>query len=206
MLTGSQDADAAWLEGLRRHTPIRTFRWNAMDPGLGSKMMADLAALESDGTRLAGAVMVAGVFPELPFGQWNMEELESTWRLNLGFPFLCAQALAPRLAEGACLQFLLDTSIHQPFLKRLPYSAAKAGLAALVPGLAQLLAPRVRVVGHALGTVLPDEASDPKWLASQSLLKRNGDPTDLARALRFAAESPYLTGEIITLDGGRRWI
>ena len=134
-----------------------------------------------------------------------MKELEDIWRVNLSFPMLCAQAVAPRLADGGCIQFLLDTSIHRPFLKRLPYSASKSGLASLVPGLAQLLAPRLRVVGHAIGTALPDGTSDPGWLASLSLLKRNGTPADVARSLRFAAESSYLTGETITLDGGRRW-
>jgi len=176
-----------------------------MDPELGPQMMADLAGLGSDGISLAGAVIVAGAFPEHPFGAWSMAELENLWRVNLSFPMLCAQALAQRLADGSCLQFLLDTSIHRPFLKRLPYSASKSGLASLVPGLAQLLAPRLRVVGHAIGTALPDETSDPEWLAAHSLLKRNGSPADVARSLRFAGESPYLTGEIITLDGGRRW-
>jgi len=174
-----------------------------MDPELGSQMMADLAGLESAGISLAGAVIVAGTFPEQPFGAWTMEELQNTWCLNLSFPMLCAQAVAPLLADGSCLQFLLDTSIHRPFLKRLPYSASKSGLATLVPGLAKLLAPRLRVVGHALGTALPDETSDPEWLASLSFLKRNGSPADVARSLRFAGDSPYLTGEIITLDGGR---
>jgi NAD(P)-dependent dehydrogenase (short-subunit alcohol dehydrogenase family) len=168
-------------------------------------MMADLAGLESAGIILAGAVIVAGAFPEQPFGTWTMTELENLWRVNLSFPLLCAQALAPLLVDGSCLQVLLDTSIHRPFLKRLPYSASKSGLAALVPGVAQLLAPRLRVVGHAIGTALPDEASDPEWLASLSLLKRNATPADVARSLRFAAESSYLTGEIITLDGGQRW-
>ena len=176
-----------------------------MDPELGPQMMADLAGLESAGIRLAGAVIVAGAFPEQPFGAWSMNELDDIWRVNLSFPLLCAQAVAPRLADESCLQFLLDTCIHKPFLKRLPYSVSKTGLASLVPGLAQLLAPRLRVVGHAIGTVLPDESSDPRWLASRSLLKRNGTPADVARSLRFAAESSYLTGETITLDGGRRW-
>ena len=205
VLTGSQDAEGEWLKGLSRRTRLRTFRWNAMDPGLGPLMMADLAGLESAGIHLAGAVIVAGAFPEQPFGAWSMKELEDIWRVNLSFPMLCSQALAPMLADGSCMQFLLDTSIHRPFLKRLPYSASKSGLASLVPGLAQLLAPRLRVVGHAMGTALPDENSDPGWLASHSLLKRNGSPADVARSLRFAGESPYLTGEIITLDGGRRW-
>ena len=169
-------------------------------------MMADLAALASDGWAVSGAVVLAGTFPEQPLGTWTEASLEATWRMNLTFPFLCAQALAPHLADGACLQLLLDTSLHHPWLKRLPYSAAKAGLAALVPGLAQLLAPKVRVVGHALGAVLPAEGSDPAFLAERTLLKRLGEPADLARAVRYAADSPFLTGEILTLDGGRRWV
>jgi NAD(P)-dependent dehydrogenase (short-subunit alcohol dehydrogenase family) len=205
VLTGSQDAEDDWLKGLASRTSLRIFRWNAMDPELGPQMMADLSGLESTGIHLAGAVIVAGAFPEQPFGSWTMEELQDIWRVNLSFPLLCAQALAPLLADGSCMQFLLDTSIHRPFLKRLPYSASKSGLASLVPGLAKLLAPRLRVVGHAIGTVLPDETTDPGWLASLSLLKRNGSPADVARNLRFAGESGYLTGEIITLDGGRDW-
>jgi NAD(P)-dependent dehydrogenase (short-subunit alcohol dehydrogenase family) len=113
--------------------------------------------------------------------------------------------VGPALAEGGCLQLLLDTAIHRPFPQHLPYSVAKTGLAALVPGLALLLAPRVRVVGHALGTFLPEEDTDPQWLADRSLTGRLGQPADLARALRFAADSPYLNGEIITHDGGSRW-
>ena len=204
VLTGSQETDEAWLKGLGDRASLRTFRWNAMDPELGSQMMADLDSLARAGIQLQGAVIAAGIFPLQPFGEWTMEGLENTWRVNLGFPLLCAQALAPRLLPGSCLQFLLDASIYKPFPKRMPHSASKAGLASLVPGLAQALAPSLRVVGHALGTVLPDAESNADWLASRSLLKRNGEPADVARALRFAAESPYLTGEILNLDGGQR--
>ncbi len=205
VLTSSMEMDLPWLATLADRTLTRTFRWNALDPDFSSQMMADLEGLKTGGICLSGAVIAAGTFPEQKMGAWTVDDLESTWRMNLTFPFLCAQALATQLEPESCIQFLLDTAIHRPWLKRLPYSAAKSGLAALVPGLAQLLAPRIRVVGHALGTVLPDASSNPEWLAARSLLKRNGDPKDVARALRFAAESPYLTGEIITLDGGRRW-
>lgn len=203
VLTGSTDANRRWLKELEGITGIRTFRWDALDPDLGPKMMADLARLESAGIHLHGAVIVAGSFPEQPFGQWTPEGLEETWRLNLTFPLLCAQALAPHLEEASCLQILLDSSVHRPFVKRLPHGVSKAGLASLVPGLARILAPRIRVVGHALGTVLPHPGSDPDRLAAQSLLKRNGEPADVARALRFAAQSPYLNGVVLTQDGGR---
>jgi NAD(P)-dependent dehydrogenase (short-subunit alcohol dehydrogenase family) len=195
-----------WVDDLSKRGRIRTFRWDAENPELVSRMMADLDTLKVDGMVISGAVILAGSFPESGLGTWTPENLASTWRLNLSFPFLCAQAIAPHLAEGSCLQFLLDTSIHRPWLKRLPYSAAKAGLAALVPGLAQLLAPKVRVVGHALGTLLPSNDSDAAFLADRTLLKRIGDPADLCRAVRFAAASPFLTGELLTQDGGRRWI
>ncbi len=168
-------------------------------------MMADLDALDTAGTVISGAVVVAGTFPEAPLGTWAPESLEATWRINLSFPLLCAQAIAPRLADGSCLQFLLDTSIHAPWLQRLPYSAAKGGLASVIPGLARLFAPRVRVVGHALGAILPAEAGEATFLAERTLLGRIGGPADLCRAVRYAAESPFLTGEILTLDGGRRW-
>lgn len=198
--------DEPWVDGLATTARIRTLQWDAESPELVSRMMADLDMLASDGWAISGAVLLAGTFPESPFGTWTPDDLASTWRVNLGFPFLCAQVLAPRLTEGACLQILLDTSLHHPWLQRLPYSAAKAGLAALVPGLAQLLAPKVRVVGHALGTLLPAEGSDEAFLAERTLLKRIGDPADLCRAVRYAAASPFLTGEILTLDGGRRWV
>jgi NAD(P)-dependent dehydrogenase (short-subunit alcohol dehydrogenase family) len=195
-----------WVDGLSKMGRIRTLQWDAESPELVSRMMADLDTLKVDGWVISGAVILAGSFPEGPLGTWTPQSLDATWRLNLGFPFLCAQALAPHLREGACLQVLLDTSIHRPWLQRLPYSAAKAGLAALVTGLAQLLAPRVRVVGHALGTVLPAEGSDADFLAGRTLLKRIGEPADLCRAVRFVAASPFLTGEILTQDGGRRWL
>jgi len=198
--------EESWVDDLSKRGRIRTLQWDAESPELVSRMMADLDTLQVDGWVISGAVILAGSFPESAFGTWTQESLEGIWRLNLAFPFLCAQALAPHLSAGSCLQLLLDTSIHRPWLKRLPYSAAKAGLAALVPGLAQLLAPEVRVVGHALGTLLPAEGSDPAFLAGRTLLQRIGDPADLIRAVRFAAASPFLTGEILTQDGGRRWL
>ncbi|WP_243301038.1 SDR family oxidoreductase [Geothrix oryzisoli] len=207
VLTSSSSWDGeTWLDGLSKTAVIRTCVWNAESPELSSRMMADLEGLKADGWAISGAVLLAGTFPEESLGTWTPASLEATWRMNLSFPFLCAQALAPHLAESACLQILLDTSIHRPWLKRLPYSAAKAGLAALVPGLAHLLAPKVRVVGHALGAILPAEGSDEAFLADRTLLKRLGDPADLARAVRYAADSPFLTGDILTLDGGRRWV
>lgn len=201
VLTSSRSWEGKDLPG----ADARTLRWDAEDPGIVPRMMADLDTLQAAGVRLSGAVVVAGTFPEQPMGTWTPEALGSAFAMNLAFPMLVAQTLAPRLEQGAALQFVLDTALHRPMPSRLPYSAARAGLAALVPALARLLAPQVRVVGHALGTVLPMAGSDPAALADLALTGRIGEPADLIRAVRFAAASPYLTGEILTQDGGRRW-
>ncbi len=198
------EPEAPWITEFSKQTEVRCLRWRAEDTDLVATMMADLDALGAVGIVPPVAVLVSGTFPEQPLGRWTPEDLARTWQTNLTFPFLAAQALGPRLGDGGCLQILLDIASEKPFLKRLPYSAAKAGLAALVPGLARLLAPRVRVVGHAMGTVLASPGDDPAWLAEHSLLQRTGTPQDLARALRYAAASPYLTGTVLTLDGGTR--
>lgn len=194
VLTSSRSWEGeAWAETLGATRLV----WDAHDPSVQARMEADLAGLSLD-----GAVILAGSFPEQSFGSWTVEGLEETWRVNQGFPLLVAQAVAPRLNEGACLQFIVDAAIHRPFLKRLPYTAAKAGVAALVPGLARALAPKARVVAHALGTALPGDHDDVDALKAATLLRRIGTPEDLARALRYAAESSYLTGQVLTLDGG----
>ena len=120
-----------------------------------------------------------------------------------GFVILCLglyAALAISLSGKVDAMELGKLAITKPVP---PPAAVKP---AAKPRLAQLLAPRVRVVGHALGALLPDPGSNPAFLADRTLLKRIGDPDDLCRAVRFAAGSPFLTGEILTQDGGRRWI
>jgi pteridine reductase len=88
------------------------------------------------------------------------------------------------------------------------YCTAKAALAMLTRALARELAPEVRVNGIAPGPILwPEDAPDPQLKAkiiSQTLLQRQGSPDDVARtALFLAAEAPYITGQILAVDGGR---
>ncbi len=197
--------DSQWIKELSGRTQVRTMTWDAEDPRLVPTMMADVEALQTDGIRLQTGIVLAGTFPEQPFGTWEPLAMEALWRLNLTFPMLVAQVLAPAMADDASLQFVLDTCIHRPFLRRLPYSVSRSGLSAVIPGLAKVLAPNIRVVGHALGTLLPAEGSDVEALAERTLLKRLGSPDDLLEAVRYASRARHLTGTILTLDGGAQW-
>jgi pteridine reductase len=96
----------------------------------------------------------------------------------------------------------------RPLKRFAVYCTAKAALAMLTRSLARELAPEVRVNGIAPGPIMwPEEAPDPETKAkiiSQTLLQRQGSPDDVARtALFLAAEAPYITGQILAVDGGR---
>jgi pteridine reductase len=89
------------------------------------------------------------------------------------------------------------------------YSAAKAGLAMLTRSLARELGPDIRVNGIAPGPVLwPEDAAMDEALQREIIgktaLKRAGSPADIAAAALFLAkDAPYITGQIIAVDGGR---
>jgi len=83
------------------------------------------------------------------------------------------------------------------------YAASKAGLAALTRQLALEWAPEVRVNGVAPGAVLLPDGTDAASLAKRIPLGRIGTPEDAARAVLFLAREPFITGEILTVDGGR---
>ena len=89
------------------------------------------------------------------------------------------------------------------------YCAAKAGLLGLTRALALELAPEVRVNAVAPGPIAwpEDGAFDAEARAEivrRTLLGRIGDPSDIARTVRFLLfDAPFVTGQVINVDGGR---
>ena len=138
--------------------------------------------------------------------QWN--DLLGT---NLKAPLFLAQAAAEELRRrhGAIVN-IADIHAERPMHGHLLYSAAKAGLVALTKGLAQEMAPQVRVNAVAPGVISWPE--DEEWqdeerrrkIVAHTLLKREGEPDDIARTVQFLiADAPYITGQVISVDGGR---
>ncbi len=87
----------------------------------------------------------------------------------------------------------------------LPHSAAKAGLRGLLPGLARALGPRLRVSMVHPGLVLPPAGGEgaAAAYAERLPLARVGTPDDVAGAVRYLLEAPYVTGAELVVDGGR---
>ena len=143
--------------------------------------------------------------PEVTPGQW-----EDLLGANARAPFFLTQAAAPELARrrGAVVN-VVDIHAERPLPRYPVYTAAKAALAGLTRALAVELAPAVRVNGIAPGAILwPEDDQYPpaerERILAQIPLQRLGEPGDIARAVRFLLEdAPYVTGQILAVDGGR---
>jgi pteridine reductase len=203
------EADAAKLES----------ELNAARARSASKVKAELlapvapralvsAALESFG-RLDILVNNASSFFPVAIGAMEPTHWEELIGSNLRAPLFIAQQAAPELAkhEGSIVN-IVDIHAERPLKGYALYSIAKAGLAAMTRALALELAPAVRVNGVAPGAIAwPEDGQFPdaeraRILASTPL-GRTGSPDDVARAVHFLACAPYVTGQILAVDGGR---
>ena len=159
--------------------------------------------------RLDVLVNNASTFYPTPVGEITPAHWDDLMGTNLRAPLFLSQAAAPALKEheGLILN-IVDIHGQRPLRYHPVYSSAKAGLIMLTQSLARELAPRVRVNAIAPGPVLfPEQGLSEETKQSildRTLLKRAGSPEDIARAaLFFAAEAPYVTGQVLAVDGGR---
>jgi len=151
----------------------------------------------------------ASTFYPTPLGDITERDFDDLIGSNLKAPLFLSQAAASALHErGGLIINLADIHGMRP-LRRYPvYSLAKAAVIMLTRSLARELGPHVRVNAVAPGPVMwPEEGLDPALQArimQRTALKRPGTALDVARAcLYFASAAPYVTGQILAVDGGR---
>lgn len=161
--------------------------------------------------RLDVLINNASSFFPTPVGEITVDHWDDLVGTNLKTPLFLSQAATPHLRKhGGCIINIVDIHADRPMKSHVVYSTAKGGLVALTRSLAAELGPEIRVNGLAPGPILWPE--DERWndelarqrIVNQTLLKRVGEPDDIARAARFLVfDAPYVTGQIIAVDGGR---
>lgn len=150
----------------------------------------------------------ASVWLKSPFLEISEEDWDLALDINLKGPFLASQAVVPFMQEqgqGVVLN-ITDLSAFQVWPMYAHHAASKAGLVSLTKAMAYELAPEIRVNAIAPGTVLlPENAPTEKrqWAEEKSVLKRVGNPEDVARLAAFLIENDFLTGAVYFVDGGR---
>lgn len=159
--------------------------------------------------RLDVLINNASSFYPTPLAEAVEEQWDDLIGSNLKAPFFLCQAAAEHLRKTrGCVVNIVDIHAERP-LKNYPiYSIAKAGLAMLTRSMARELGPEVRVNAVAPGAILwPEKDMDEvtkQRIISATALKRQGNPEDIARAVRFLVrDAEYMSGQVLTVDGGR---
>jgi len=140
----------------------------------------------------------------------TIEDWDKIININLRAPFFLALGLSKVLAnsEGSIVN-IVDIHSERPLKNFSIYNIAKAGLKMLTKTLAKELAPNIRVNGISPGLILWPQ--DESQLSEKEKIKmldsiplsRQGSPNDIAQAVLFLANSKYITGQVINIDGGR---
>ncbi|HEY8068613.1 MAG TPA: pteridine reductase [Burkholderiales bacterium] len=203
------EAEAAGLEA----------ELNALRAGSAVRMKADLLAPIAPRAlvdaalahfrRLDVLVNNASTFYPTALGSIEAGHWEELMGSNLRAPLFIAQEAAPELRKnGGAIVNIADIHAERPLKGYLVYSMAKAGLAALTRSLALELAPEVRVNAVAPGAIAwPDdgqfEPRERERILASTPLSRLGSPEEIARAVHFLATAPFVTGQVLAVDGGR---
>ncbi len=159
--------------------------------------------------RLDVVVNNASAFYPTEMGEITEKDWDILLGSNLKAPLFLCQAAADELRRNAgCIVNMVDIHADRPLKHYMVYSVAKAGLVALTKSLARELGPEVRANGVAPGAILwpeePHHDAKHQEIIERTALKREGEPMDIARTIRFLVlDAPYITGQIIAVDGGR---
>ena len=207
--SSAQQAQALQQELEAEHSgSVKTFQADLLDPDALSRLVQQTI---SHFGRLDALVNNASSFFATPLGEISERHWNDLMGTNLKAPLLLAQAAAAELRRnhGAIVN-IVDIHAERPMHGHLLYSIAKGGLATLTRALAQEMAPQVRVNAVSPGVIVWPESAE--WddeerrrkVIAHTLLKRQGQPEDIARTVHFLIyDAPYITGQVIAVDGGR---
>ena len=206
--------------GSKQEAEALTHELNALRPDSAVALQADLSQLK-DVQRLAGDALKqwgrmdalinnASSFYPTPVGEATEDQWNDLMNSNLKAPFFLAQALADALKKTEGAITMADIHAERPLKTHTIYCAAKAGNVMLTKSLAREFAPKVRVNGIAPGAILwPEQEAEldddgKATILDRVPLNRPGDPQDIADTILFLlTRAPYITGQIIAVDGGR---
>ena len=173
------------------------------DEAAARRLIPDAAAALGPLTLL---VNNASVFEDDRVGALTRDSWDRHIETNLRAPIVLAETFAAQAPDGSSIVNLLDQRVNKPDPRFFSYSLSRAGLWWATRTLAQALAPRIRVNGVAPGPTLPSVHQTPEDFAAEAentLLRRPGDPAEIARAVLYLVDASLVTGQMIAVDGGQ---
>lgn len=152
----------------------------------------------------------ASLFDKISFPTDDIATWQRVTRISMDGAFYVSNKLAPKMLEkqAGVIINIVDLSAWIPWPRFTAHAVGKSALLGLTRQMALELAPHVRVNAIAPGPVMPPPGFNRKQLRgveSRTLLQRWGSPEDVTRAVRYLVEADYVTGDVLTVDGGERY-
>ena len=146
----------------------------------------------------------AAVFDSAPLPEITLAQWDAVFETNTRGPFLMAREALPHLkASRGRIVNLGSLGGSHPWATHAHYCASKAALHMLTQTMAKAFAPEVSVNCVAPGYIEIQAGKEAAHFASKTPMGRNGNVQDVAEALLFfATGSHFITGQILTVDGG----
>ena len=164
-----------------------------------------VAAVVEEFGRLDILVNNAGLFEQAALEDITPEQWDRIFATNTRAPFLMAQAAYPHLrAVGGRIVNIGSLGGLHPWATHAHYCTSKAALHMLSQTMAKTWAPQVSVNCVVPGMIAQGEV-DPAYtrFADKTPMQRNGTAEDVAAAVLFFATGPhFITGQLLTVDGG----
>ncbi len=161
-------------------------------------------------TNLDVLVNNASIFYPTPIADITPTNYKTMMNTNLMGPLFLSINLQSQLeASHGCIVNIVDIHADRPLKNHSLYNISKAAIGMMTKTLAKDLSPNIRVNGVAPGSILwPENDAELTQAQKQSMLKKialnkQGSATDIANTVIFLANSNYITGQIIAVDGGR---
>ncbi len=150
----------------------------------------------------------AGVFQTANLEDITMEQWDEVFAVNVRGPFLVSKRCVPSLrsARGRIIN-MGSLGGEKPWATHAHYCSSKAALHMLTQVMAKSLAPEIAVNCVAPGMIATErDQQDPallERLAARTPMKKNGTPQDVVSAVMYFATAPhFITGQVLTVDGG----
>lgn len=188
----------------------------ASDVGNKVEVDAVIAQVLAQHGRLDVLVSNAGIFKAAPFLEVSESDFDEVLRVNLKGAFLVGQAAARVMKEkgGGAIVHMSSVNAVMAIPEIASYNVSKGGLNQLTRAMALALADDgIRVNAVAPGTIATELASKAvltsddarNKILGRTPMKRLGNPSEVAHVVAFLASdaASYITGEVITVDGGR---
>ena len=160
--------------------------------------------------RLDLLVNNASIFMRTNLNSFDFAQWQILFDIHVKVPFLLSLAARPLLIkQSGVIINVTDIHAERPLKEYSIYCQSKAALEMQTKSLAKELAPEIRVNAVAPGAIIWPEADnslnsgEQKKIIDKTPLKRHGDPEYIAQAVLALAENPFITGQILQVDGGR---